>query len=103
MKIDVSAGEIRLADNSPISLRGARGLRITCTAGTIWITLAGEPCDIFLNDGDCYVVHGNGLAIVESIGNGGFRIGKPDKPTTALTWLATLRRLLDDRLVLLLP
>ena len=99
MKIDVSAGEIRLADNSPISLRDARGQRIACTAGTIWITLTGETGDIFLSVGEAYVVPGNGLAIVESIGSGGFRIGKPDKLSTALTWLATLRQLLDDRLV----
>ena len=39
MKIDLNASELCLADNSPISLRGVRGLRITCTAGTIWITV----------------------------------------------------------------
>lgn len=96
MKIDVSAGEIRVADNSPISLRGARGLRIACTAGTIWITIAGEPGDIFLNPGQVHVVQGNGLTIVESIGNGSFRIDKPDQQPAWRTWLARLRRLFAD-------
>ncbi len=79
MKIDVSAGEICLIDNCPISLRGARGLRIACTAGTVWITVADELGDTFLSAGQTHVVQGNGLAIVESIGSGSIRIGEPGK------------------------
>jgi len=93
MKIDVSAGEIRLLDNCPISLRGAHGLRITCTAGTIWITVTGETGDTFLGAGQSHVVQGNGLAIIESIGSGSIRIGKPGSMPAWRSWLATLRRL----------
>ena len=92
MKIDVSASEIRLIDHYPISLRGARGLRITCTAGTVWITIAGEPGDTFIGAGQSHVVQGNGLAIVESIGGGDIRIGKPGALPAWRSWLATLRR-----------
>ena len=98
MKIDVSASEIRLIDHYPISLRGARGLRITCTAGTVWITIAGEPGDTFLGAGQSHVVQGNGLAIIESIGSGGIRIGKPHKTPAWRSWLARLRRLVADGL-----
>ena len=93
MKIDVSSGEIRLTDNCPISLRGARGLSIACTAGTVWITVADEPGDTFLSAGQTHVVQGNGLAIVESIGSGSIRIGKPGKQPVSRAWLSTLRRL----------
>ena len=96
MMIDVSAGEIRLADNSPISLRGGRGLRIVCTEGIIWITLAGEPGDIFLKPGQVHVVQGNGLAIVESIGCGSLRISKPEQQSLVQSWRATLRRLFAE-------
>ena len=92
MKIDVSASEIRLIDNCPISLRGARDLRITCTSGTIWITVAGEPGDTFLSAGQSHVVQGNGLAIVESIGSGSIRIGQPGTLPAWRSWLPTLRR-----------
>ena len=98
MKIDFNASELRLADNSPISLRGARGLRITCTAGTIWITVAGEPGDTFLGTGESHVIEGKGLAIIESIDSGGIRIGKPDKTPAWRSWLARLRRLVADGL-----
>jgi len=93
MKIDVSTSEIRLIDNCPITLRGARGLRITCTAGTIWITVTGETGDTFLGAGQSHVVQGNGLAIIESIGSGSIRIGKPGSMPAWRSWLATLRRL----------
>lgn len=93
MKIDLGSGEIRLADNSPLSLRGARGVRITCTAGTIWITVADEPGDTFLAPGQAYVVQGNGLAIVESIGAGSIRIARPAPGSFRQTWLAWLRQL----------
>lgn len=77
MKIDLKSGELCLSDNHPICLRQARGLRVISTAGTIWITVTGEPGDIFLEPGQTYEVSGNGLAIIESIGNGRIRLKKP--------------------------
>ena len=76
-----------------IVVRGARGLRIACTAGTVWITVADEPGDTFLSAGQTHVVQGNGLAIVENIGSGSIRIGKSGNTPVWRTWLATLRRL----------
>lgn len=77
MKIDLKAGEVCLNDNHPICLRQARGLRVTSTAGTLWITVTGEPGDIFLGPGQTYEVPSNGLAIIESIGHGRVRLTKP--------------------------
>lgn len=78
MKIDLEPGEVCLSDNHPICLRQARGLRVTSTAGTIWITVTGESGDIFLGPGQTYEVSSNGLAIIESIGNGRVRLTKPE-------------------------
>jgi len=77
MKIDLKSGEVCLSDNHPICLRQARGLQVVSTAGTIWITVTGEPGDTFLEPGQTYEVSGNGLAIIESIGNGRIRLKKP--------------------------
>jgi len=74
MKFDPGSGELGLADNHPLSLRGARGLRIVCTAGTIWLTVDGEPGDIFLLPGQSHRLVSNGLALVESIGGGRIRL-----------------------------
>lgn len=70
MKIDLGAGELCLAENRPLRLRDARGLRIRCTAGTVWITVAGECADIFLAAGDAYRIPGNGDVLIEGVGSG---------------------------------
>ena len=70
MKIDLRSGEVCLQDNQPVRLTGARGLRIVCTAGTIWITLSGQAEDIFLTTNESYAIGSNALTLIESIGNG---------------------------------
>lgn len=77
MEFDLSTGEICLQDNRPMRLQRVRGLRITCTSGTVWITITGEPGDIFLAPRQSHQVSSNGLAIIESIGAGRIRLKKP--------------------------
>lgn len=74
MKIDLRSGEVCLQDNQPVRLSGASGLRVICTAGTIWITVSGEAEDIFLTAGERYQVSSNALTLVESIGSGKIRL-----------------------------
>lgn len=77
MRIDPGPGEVCLVDNNPLTLRGARGLRVVCTAGTIWLTVEGEPGDTFLRPGQSHCIVSNGLALIESIGSGRIRLEKP--------------------------
>ena len=74
MEIELKSAEFCLRDNYPLSLRSANGLHITCTDGTLWITMAGESDDIFLTASQGYRVNGNGLVIIESIGNARFQL-----------------------------
>jgi len=92
MKIDLKSGEVCLSDNHPITLHQARGLRVTSTAGTIWITVTGETGDIFLEPGQTYEVSCNGLTIIESIGNGRVRLKKPDPFFNLQQWVAKVFR-----------
>jgi hypothetical protein len=73
MKIDLRSGEVCLQDNQPVRLNGARGLRIICTAGTVWITQTGVAEDLFLRPGQSFLVGNDALALVESIGGGKVR------------------------------
>lgn len=91
MKIDLSAGEIQLANNQPICARQARGLSITCTSGVIWITVDGEPGDTYLMAGQTHELNSNGLAIIESIGDGRIRLHQPE-PFLQIRRLATAVR-----------
>lgn len=83
MKINLPSGEYELSENKPIRLQNARGVGIQCTAGTIWITLAGEAGDIFLQTGERWSIKSNGLVLIESIGNGGIHLEKPARFTAA--------------------
>lgn len=74
MKIDLGSGELCLRHGDPLRLVRAAGLRIECLAGEIWITVAGEAADIFLMAGDSYRIAGQGLALIESIGDGRVRL-----------------------------
>ena len=91
MESFLNDGEIHLTENSPIRLRKVAGQRITCTAGTVWITVAGNTGDIFLASGETYRVQCNGLALVEAIGAGSFRIDRHDKFPALRMWIRNLR------------
>ena len=74
MKIDFRSGELCLTNNQPLRLEEARGLRVACTAGIIWITVNGEAGDTFLRPGQSHTITCNGLALIESIGEGKIHI-----------------------------
>lgn len=74
MKIDFRSGELCLTNNQPLRLEQARGLRIACTAGVIWITVNGEAGDTFLRPGQSHTISCDGLALIESIGEGKIHI-----------------------------
>lgn len=74
MWIDLNAGEICLAENYPLRMKNARGQCIRCTAGSVWITLAGETVDTILQAGQSHEIQGNGLLLVEGVSSGRIRI-----------------------------
>lgn len=67
-----------LHENHPLRFSKARGHRIECMFGTVWITAYNELEDHMLTQGQVYVVPNNGLALVEAIGQGKVRIHMPN-------------------------
>ena len=61
-----SRKEIVLASGRPLRLTRARGRRVTCERGRVWITAPGEPGDIFLSRGQSWKIPGHGLVLVEA-------------------------------------
>lgn len=66
--------EICLTHNTPVRIPSPRGVRVTCTAGVLWLTVEGESGDIFLTAGDSHLIGARGLALVEAIGYGRARL-----------------------------
>ncbi|HRF12604.1 MAG: hypothetical protein AW09_001514 [Candidatus Accumulibacter phosphatis] len=93
MDIDLYNSELCLTHNAPIRLLSARGVRIHCTAGVVWLTVAGEAGDILLRPGESHLVSGHGLALLEAIGSGQVRFEKAAQPLPAFL-RAQVQRLL---------
>ncbi|EXI67447.1 MAG: hypothetical protein AW08_02003 [Candidatus Accumulibacter adjunctus] len=77
MKLDPCNSQICLTANRPLRLLSARGVRISCTAGIAWLTVAGETGDILLVAGQSHVVRSNGLALLEAIGTARVQLDQP--------------------------
>jgi hypothetical protein len=93
MDLDLFNSELCLADDAPIRLLSARGVRIRCTSGVVWLTIAGEAGDIFLAAGDSYLVRGRGLALLEAIGGGRVRFEKASQTVSGVV-ITLLQRFL---------
>ncbi|UCV05584.1 DUF2917 domain-containing protein [Dechloromonas denitrificans] len=102
MEFDLHAGELVLAENRPLAARHARGALIVCTAGIVWITVAGEAGDIFLHAGQSHRIRSNGLALLEAIGHGSIRIQARARPLLG-HWLRDFLRQHPDRLAIRHP
>ena len=77
MNLDPCNSQLCLSDNRPLRLLSARGVRITCTAGVAWLTVAGEAGDILLTTGESHRVRSNGLALLEAIGTARVQLQPP--------------------------
>ena len=93
MNLDLHSCELLLVDNVPIRLSSANGVCVRCTAGTVWLTVAGEAGDIFLRAGESYWLRGNGLALLEGLVDGS-RVHLKKMPSP---WRAVVGRLLRWR------
>lgn len=87
MQRDQTQGEIKLFTNRPLRLNKASGVGVTCTSGTIWITISDDPDDIFLSTGQQYVLTSNQLALVEAIGSGSVRLHPAPHLPGLLAWI----------------
>lgn len=104
MDFDLYKSELCLAHNAPVRLISARGVRIVCTAGRVWLTVEGEAGDILLAAGESHRVRGRGLALLEAIGHGRVRFepaAQPWQRRLLASWWSMLagrrRPLLPDR------
>ena len=56
---------IPLADGETLVLEDAAGVVIDATSGLLWVTVTGEPGDVFLSPGQSYCVMGRGRVVIE--------------------------------------
>lgn len=69
--------ECELHENHPLRLVAARGRRIHCISGVVWITAYNQPVDVFLRPGRSYTVPNGGLVLAEAVGTSRIRVDLP--------------------------
>jgi len=69
--------DFALSEDYPLRFSKARGRRIECVSGIVWITVYNELADFMLKPGEVFIVPNNGLTLIEAIGYCHVRIDLP--------------------------
>ena len=69
--------ECELHAGYPLRLIGARGRRMQCVTGILWITACNQPVDVFLRPGQVYEIPNGGLVLAEAIGSARMQVDLP--------------------------
>ena len=72
----------RLRAREVLDIRGGEGLVVRCLAGALWITQDGDPDDVVVKAGQCFVLDRPGLALVSApVGSATVVIEQPSRGT----------------------
>lgn len=66
----------RLVTGQALSVTHPYGLQFTCTAGALWLTVAGEPKDIILKEGESFRCAARGRLCATAFGPSSLRIAR---------------------------
>ena len=69
--------EFVLHENHPLRLMRARGRRVECVSGIVWITAYNQSGDFLLRPGMVFIVPNDRLALIEAIGCCNVRVEQP--------------------------
>jgi hypothetical protein len=80
MNIDISRSTIQLARDGLISLRNAKGTRIFCQSGSLWVTQETEIKDRVLVPGDSLTISNGGLTVITALQTSALALFAYDPP-----------------------
>lgn len=85
MKVDIERATMDLERMQIIRLRGARGVRLSCREGSLWVTQEGLARDDFLVPGVSQVIETDGVVVIEAMRASSFTIDSGKPPIVAET------------------
>lgn len=86
MKIDWLESELFLNEGRPLRVTGARGVRVRCLKGKVWVTTSGQLEDIFLLGGQCHEIADVGLTLIEGVGEAQIRFERAGAVLIGTPW-----------------
>jgi hypothetical protein len=70
--------DFALVEKYPLRFSKAKGRRVQCLSGMVWITVYNELPDYMLMPGEVFAIPNNGLCVVEAIDHCQVRIDLPN-------------------------
>jgi hypothetical protein len=89
MKIDFGPSSFNIQRDGVVLLHEARGARVVCVSGALWLTQEGRDEDVILQPGESLRITRDGLTLVTAMRSSELRVIEPSKPAREL-----LRRVL---------
>ncbi len=84
MKMDIERASMELERLQILKLRGARGVRLLCQAGSLWVTQEGVARDDFLVPGTGQEVETDGIVVIEAMMPSSLAIDSRARPQAML-------------------
>ena len=84
MKLDIERATMELERLQILKLRGARGVRLVCKAGSLWITQEGVARDDFLVAGRAQELETDGTVVIEAMMPSSLAIDSRNRPHALL-------------------
>ena len=72
---------IELEPHSVLPVREARGARLQCIDGAVWITEEGNPHDVVLEHGEAHALADDGRTVVQAMGAARIALETPGEAT----------------------
>jgi hypothetical protein len=67
MKPEIASADMNLGQAQLLKLRGAKGVRLACRSGMLWVTQENVRRDDFLAAGATLIVETEGVVVVEAL------------------------------------
>ncbi len=84
MRVDIERAAMDLERMQIVRLRGARGVRLSCGRGSLWVTQEGVARDDFLVPGLSQVIETDGMVVIEAMVPSSLGIDAGERPNATM-------------------
>jgi hypothetical protein len=77
MRLLLGQSKLGLETDQLVAVRDAKGVRVTCLSGALWVTQERSTADVILEAGQCTVIDSPGLTLVMALRPSTLRVTEP--------------------------
>jgi hypothetical protein len=76
MKIELGTSILSLPRDGLVAVRDAKGTRVTCVSGALWITEDHRESDVILEAGEAFTIDRSGLTLIMALQPASLRLSQ---------------------------